>query len=186
VLDLPGLAAFIADHHRHDLVRVESLGWYVSTSDGAELDRYLAGEREPDRASKAAWLDRIRSDTAAGRAWRRLRIVEHPPTDYVRYSCEWGYTDNSAAGEQVRMLDLTDAQVGAGVLVDLGDFYLLDDVHVVAMRYDDSGAFTGAEPIKGPFSDVYRAAARAGWAVAEPFGRWWPRHPEYHRSAVLP
>ena len=24
-------------------------------------------------------------------------------TEYVRYSCEWGYADNTAAGEQVRM-----------------------------------------------------------------------------------
>lgn len=185
-MDLPGLATFIADHRRHDLVRVETLGWYVSASDGTELDRFLAGEPEPDRRSKAAWLERIRTDTRAGRAWRRIRIVEHPPTAYVRYSCEWGYTDNSAAGEQVRMLDLADAQAGAGALVDLGDFYLIDDAHVVAMRYDPSGAFAGAEPIGDPFADVYRSAARAGWAAAEPFDRWWPRHPEYHRSAVLP
>jgi hypothetical protein len=185
VLDLAQLAAFIAEHHRRDLIRVETLSRYVSASDGAELDRYVSGEPEPDRAAKAAWLDRIRADTAAGRIWRRLRVVEPPLTDYVRYSCEWGYTDNSAAGEQVRVLDLSDAPVGASVLVDIGDFYLLDDAHVVGMRYEQSGAFTAAELVGDPFAAVYRAAAKAVWPIAEPFDRWWPRHPEHHRSAAV-
>ncbi len=185
MLDLAELAAFIAEHHRRDLIRVETLSRYVSASDGAELDRYLNGEPEPDYAAKAGWLDRIRADTTAGRIWRRLRVVEPPLTDYVRYSCEWGYTDNSAAGEQVRVLDTSDAPVGARVLMDVGDFYLLDDVHVVVMRYDPSGAFTGAELVDDPFAEIYRAVARAVWPLAEPFGRWWSRHPGSHRSTAV-
>jgi hypothetical protein len=185
MLDLAGLAAFIAEHHRRDLIRVETLARYVSASDGSELDRYLDGEPEPDRAAKAGWLDRIRADTAAGRIWRRLRVVEPPLTDYVRYSCEWGYTDNTAAGEQVRVIDLSEAPPGADVLVRVGDFYLLDDAHVAVMRYDPSGAFTGAEVVGEPLSGIYRAAVRVGWAIAEPFDRWWPRHPEHHRSAAV-
>ena len=183
-LDLVGLAAFIAEYHRHDLIRVETLPQYVSASDGSEFDRYLGGEPEPDRAAKAGWLDRIRADTAAGRTWRRLRLVEPPLTDYVRYSCEWGYTDNSEVGEQVRVLDLSHAPVGAHVLSDIGDFYLLDDAYVAVMRYDAKGTFIRAELVGEPVTEVYRGAARAGWAVAEPFGEWWARHPEYHRAAA--
>jgi hypothetical protein len=147
---------------------------------------HLNGEPEPDRAAKAGWLDRIRADTAAGRTWRRLRVVEPPLTDYVRYSCEWGYTDNTAAGEQVRVIDLSEAPTGAEVLVRLGDFYLLDDVQVAVMCYGPSGAFAGAEVVGEPLAGIYRAAARAAWAIAEPFDQWWPRHPEHHRSAAVP
>jgi hypothetical protein len=185
VLDLAGLAAYIAEHHHHDVVRVETLGGYISASDGSELDRFLRGEPEPDRDAKAGWLNRIRADTGAGRIWRRLRLIEPPLTDYVRYSCEWGYTDNTAAGEQVRVLDLSDAPVGARVIAGIGDFYLLDSTHVVAMRYDHAGVFTGADPVGDPYAEVYRAAVRAAWPSAEPFDRWWARHPEYHRSAAV-
>ncbi|WP_158228237.1 DUF6879 family protein [Pseudonocardia sp. MH-G8] len=184
MLDLAGLAGYIAEHHRRDLIRVETLGRYVSASDGVELDRYLAGEPEPDRAAKAGWLDRIGSDTAGGRVWRRLRLVPVPITDYVRYACEWGYTDNTAAGEQVRVLDLADAPGGAHVLAAVGDFYLLDDSHVAAMHYDAAGAFVRAEIVDEPFVEIYRAAARAGWAISELFDEWWPRHPEHHRAAA--
>lgn len=185
MLDLPGLAAFITEHHHHDLVRVETLDRYVSASDGSELDRFLRGEPEPDRAAKAGWLTRIRTDADAGRIWRRIRLVEPPLTDYVRYACEWGYTDNTDAGEQVRVLDLSDAPVGARVLVGIGDFYVLDDTRIVAMRYDEAGVFTGADPVDGPYAEVYRAAVRAAWSNAEPFDRWWARHPEHHRSAAV-
>ncbi len=185
MLDLAELAALLGEHHRQDLIRVETLPRYRSASDGTELDRFLDGEAEPDRAAKAAWLDRIRTDTANGRKWRRLRIVEPPLTDYVRYSCEWGYTDNSAAGEQVRVLDLSEAPVGADAVVGVGDFYLLDDDRVAAMRYDPDGTFIGAELIADPVAEIHRAVARAGWAAAEPFDEWWCRHPEHHRSTAL-
>ena len=184
-LDLRELAAFLGEHHHRDLLRVETLDRYSSASDGAEFDRYRAGEPEPDRAAKTAWLDRIRIDTEAGRVWRRLRVVQPPLTDYVRYSCEWGYTDNAAAGEEVRLLDLSTVSPGASVLLGIGDYYLLDASHAAAMRYDSTGTFTGAEPVTGPVTDIYRAAAQVGWQLAEPFEQWWNRHPEHHRSPAV-
>jgi hypothetical protein len=184
VLDLSGLAAWITEHHRRDLLRAETLDRYRAASDGDELDRYLRGEPEPDRAAKAAWLDRIRLDTADGRAWRRLRIVRTPLTDYVRYSCEWGYTDNSAAGEEVPVLDLSSAPPGADVLARIGDFYLLERKHVAAMTYDGAGTFSHADVLDAPVPTVHQAAAAAGWQLAEPFTDWWSRHPE-HRSVSV-
>ena len=181
-LDLSGLAAYLAEHHHDDLIRVETLDRYTSTSDGTEFARFRAGEREPDRVSKAAWLDRLRADAASGRPWRRLRVVAPPLTDYVRYSCEWGYTDNGAAGEQIRVLDLATAPPGCDVLLRLGDFYLLDNTDAVAMRYDPAGQFLSAEPVAEPLTDIYRSAASAGWELAEPFEHWWNRHPEHHRT----
>jgi hypothetical protein len=185
VLDLAELAGFLGEHHEHDLIRIETLGAYRSASDGAEFDRFRAGEAEPDRAAKAGWLDRIRSDTADGRVWRRLRVVGHPMTDYVRYSCEWGYTDNGAAGEVIRVLDLADAPPGAEAIVGIGDVYVLDDLLVVAMRYDATGRFLGAEALSDPLAEIHRTAARIAWAIGEPFDEWWRRHPEHHRSAAV-
>jgi hypothetical protein len=181
-LDLSGLAAYLAEHHHHDLLRVETFDHYTAASDGTEFARYRAGEPEPDRASKAAWLDRLRADTASGRPWRRLRVITPPLTDYVRYSCEWGYTDNTAAGEQVRVLDLAAAPPGSDVLLRLGDFYLLDHAHAAAMRYDPAGRFLSADPVPDPLTGIYRSAASAGWGLGEPFERWWGRHPEHRRT----
>ena len=48
-------------------------------------------------------MDRLRADTAADRRWRRVHVVELPLSDYLRYECEWGYTDNAAHGEDVRI-----------------------------------------------------------------------------------
>jgi hypothetical protein len=113
-LDQPG--EFVASHHTRDLFRLKTLSLlqrglrhYNAASDADDLRRYLRGEPAPTAEAKRPWLDRIRADVTSGRAWRRLHAVAEPLWDYVRYECEWGYVPNSAAGEQVRIAELTPA-----------------------------------------------------------------------------
>lgn len=184
MLDLPQLAQYLSERHTHDLIRIETLDTYLSASDGDEFDRFRRGDPEPDRASKAGWLNKLREDTARGREWRRVRVIQPPPTEYVRYECEWGYTDNSAAGEDVRVLDLSNAPDGADLLTRVGDFYLVDGIYAAAMDYDERGAYRTAIPIEGPLADAYRYIAAAAWNMSEPFTSWWAAHPQYHRHGI--
>ena len=170
----------MGNRHQHDLFRLETMPQYLSASDGTELERYRSGKAGPDREAKRAWLDRLRSDSDAGRRWRRVRLVEHPVSEYVRYSCEWGYTDNSAAGEEVRILDLADAPAGTEWLRAAGDFYLVDGA-AAAMKYDMLGAFEYATPIRGPLLAAFIAISEAAWSLAVPFPRRWADHPELQR-----
>lgn len=57
-------------------------------------------------------------------------------TDYIRYEFEWGFVYNVEAGEDIRVLDLTD-RPGPG-LPD-HDFWLFDDQSVVKMMYRPDG-----------------------------------------------
>ncbi len=43
-------------------------------------------------------------------------MLRTPLSDYLRYECEWGYTYNVTAGEDVRILDLATAPPGTDVL----------------------------------------------------------------------
>lgn len=72
------LGAFVAEHHRTDLLRVQTLGYYAVASDGDDYPRYLSGETAPTAAGKQEWLERLRSDTAAGRLRRNVHIVRAP------------------------------------------------------------------------------------------------------------
>lgn len=180
MLDLPQLAQVIAELHTTHLLRVETLPYYDAASDDADYTRYLAGEPAPTAAAKEPWLARLRADTAAGRRWSRLRVVQLPLTDYLRYECEWGYTFNVAAGEDVRILE-----------VDLlhrymtyGDFFVIDNHHVILSRYDGTGRFVGAELCDndGPDAGLCRTLANTAWRSAQPFAQWWAAHPQYHRD----
>ncbi len=180
VLTLDQLGEFVASHHTRDLFRLETLSFYNAASDADDLHRYLRGEPAPTADAKRPWLDRIRADVTSGRAWRRIHAVTQPLSDYVRYECEWGYVPNSAAGEQVRIAELTPA------LAEVGDFFVLDGRHVVRSRYDETGRFVGAEVMGDSASAVpFLAIAELLWNQATNFSTWWDAHPCYHRDTPV-
>ncbi|MGH3898274.1 MAG: DUF6879 family protein [Pseudonocardiaceae bacterium] len=179
VLTLDQLGEFVASHHTRDLFRLETLSFYNAASDSDDLRRYLQGEPAPTAEAKRPWLDRIRVDVAAGRAWRRIHAVTQPLSDYVRYECEWGYVPNSAAGEQIRIAELTPA------LAQIGDFFVLDGKHVVRSRYGETGRFVNAEVLGDSSAAPFLAIAELLWHQATTFSTWWDAHPRYHRDTPV-
>lgn len=178
LLDVDGLADFVGQHHTRDLFRLETLPFYAVDSDGDDYHRYLRGEPTPNAAAKQPWLDHLRADIAAGRRWRRVHALTTPLSDYLRYECEWAYTDNTKAGEDVRIIDNADAG-----LLAVSDFFVLDGEHVVRSHYDQAGQFVGAEVVgAAPVKALYLSLSDLIWRLAEPFTAWWERHPEYHRA----
>lgn len=91
------------------------------------------------------------------RRWRRIHALTTPLTDYLSYECEWAYTDNVAAGEDVRIIDNA-----SDTLLAIGDFFVIDHQYVIRSHYDKAGLFVGAEVI---------------WHTAQPFTEWWHHHP---------
>ncbi len=179
VLSLDQLGEFVAKYHTWDLFRLETLSFYNAASDADDLHRYLRGEPAPTAEAKRPWLDRIRADITSGRTWRRIHAVAEPLSDYVRYECEWGYVPNSAAGEQIRIAELTPA------LAQVGDFFVLDGSHVVRSRYDETGRFVHAEVMGDTASVPFLAIAELLWSQATNFSTWWDAHPRYHRDTPV-
>jgi len=169
VLTLAELGAYIREHHHRDLFRLETLPAYSAASDGGDYERFLRGEPGPT-VDKTAWIDTLRTATAAGRAWRRLRLIHTPITDYERYACTWGYPDNVAAGEDVRVLVVP---TGDRTHERVGDFFVLDDRHVIRSVYDAHGALQGAQIQHGTEADTLIGVRDLLWERAQPFTQWW-------------
>jgi hypothetical protein len=180
-LDLPQLSALI-NGFSATAFRLETLDTYTSGSDGGDVDRYLRGEPEPDPARKGPWLARLRSERAEGRQRQRVHVLRSPISPYVRYECEWGYLMNAEAGEDIRILDLSERPLPPPLDGIDHDFWLIDNSTAVRMTYDSAGRFVTAEvaaPVELP---GYLAAREAAMAAAEPVAGWWRRHPEFHQA----
>ena len=167
------------------LFRLEQLDEYGVASDGSDYKRHRDGEPEPDPARKQPWLDTLQREGERGLYRSRVHVLDRPLHPYLRYECEWSYVPNSAAGEDVYILDRTESPLRAAeqaALDAVGDFWLLNGTEAVRMHYDAHGAFVGAQPV----CDVrdYLRAAQLAMNKAVPFGVWWARHPEEHRKAV--
>lgn len=176
------LGPFIAEHHRTDLLRVQTLDFYGVASDGDDFHRYLTGAPAPTVPGKAEWLQRLRDDAAAGKTRRNVHVVREPLNDYLRYQFEWCYVPNAAAGQQIRVLSLNDTPAAAPVMA-LGDFSVIESVHAVRMRYAADGSYEGAAVIGDDAATSYRTLAELAWNLATPFADWWAAHPQYHRAA---
>jgi hypothetical protein len=179
-LDAAQLGELIRSRFTRRAFRLETRAAYEVGSDGGDVARYLRGEREPDPERKGAWLTRLRAEQAAGKLRQRVHVLRSPLSGYLRYECEWGYVPNVAAGEDVRILDLAERPLPAGLDID-HDFWLLDDQLVVRMHYDEGGRFLGAEVLVAAELPRYRLGRDAALEAAEPFSSYWGRHPEYHR-----
>lgn len=179
MLSLGELAEYIREHHARDLFRLETRGDYSSGSDAADFRRWLRGHHGPDLDAKRGWLDHLRADLDAGRAWRRVHIVRTPLTEYLRYEMEWCYIPNSDAGEDIRVLDLTATGLD---LPDVGDFFVVDGTTAIRMHYADDSTFLGATVVNA-VPETYVALRDLLWSAAEPFSAWWARHPQPGRPS---
>lgn len=179
MMDAAELRDFIRQNFTQTAFRLETLQQYEVASDGNDFGRYLAGEPAPTPERKKPWLDRLRSERERGLYRHRVRIVNRPVSDYTRYECEWGYAPNAEAGEDIRILDLGERALPR-VYAD-EDFWLIDGAHALFMRYDETGAFLGAE-LDPTMVQIARRTRDALWPLAEPFSAWWGVHPELHRG----
>ena len=181
-MDIEQLGAHIDERYRAPgdrLFRQEALPQYLVDDDGDDYRRWLDGAVEPTWSRKQAWLDVLADDKRRGLLSSRVRILSEDLTDYERYACEWGYALNGRF-EDIRVLRRGEHEI-PDLIVE--DFWLIGDDHVVLMHYDREGRFEAAEALDSARSGPYVATRDDGLAAAEPFARWWERHPELHRRS---
>lgn len=113
----------------------------------AELEqvaRFVAGEEKPE-GYNAGWLESVRGIAESGRSIGRVRAIRQPLTDYVRCQLAWVTGDSVQAGEDIRLLDITEDDLG---LPD-HDFWLFEET-VVRLNFSNNGALTSIEELEDP------------------------------------
>jgi hypothetical protein len=143
------LGAMFRDFQR-SAFRLETLPAYNMAGEQDEYQRFLAGEKPPVDLHYG-WLDLVSGHVSAGRSMRRVRLVSRPLSDYIRYEFEWGFQFNVRAGEDIRVLDVTDRPIA----LPKQDFWLFDESTVVHLNYDQTGATVSREQVDAPDLSKY-------------------------------
>lgn len=106
------------------------------------------------------WWDFIEEKKKTGVRMRRVRLISFPVTDYTRKEIEI-HKLSSERGDDIRYI--LDAKTGN--IQDHPDFWLIDDLVVLLMKYTDNGKYKGFEVVKGNLQEyldfrdkVYRAS----------------------------
>ncbi|MFD7365878.1 DUF6879 family protein [Nocardiopsis alba] len=146
--------------------RLEVQPTYTMPKEAENFTRFLRGDLKPEMHN-FRWHDRIKGYRAEGKYVGRVRVVRRPLTDYQRYQFAWGIPGNIAAGEDIRVLDLTEKDLG---LPDF-DFWMFDEARVVRLNYRPDGTQVNREVVDGDL-DVYREWKRIAIEASVPFSTY--------------
>ncbi|MGK5529092.1 DUF6879 family protein [Streptomyces sp. URMC 129] len=155
----------IFDAFRHDAWRFEAQPTYSMPREAPSVARFMRGEEKPVDHN-ARWHERVRAYRKAGKHIGRVRVVRQPLTDYQRYQFAWGIPGNTEAGEDIRVLDVTDND--HGLPITGRDWWMFDDSSVVHLDYRPDGTQIGREVFTGDLQP-YRRWKQIAIAASVPF-----------------
>lgn len=148
--------------------RLEVHQTYTMPAEADTVRDFLAGAEKPE-GFNAAWHQTIRGHVAAGRTMTRAKIVRRPLTPYSRYLFAWCIPGNVAAGEDYRIVEVTD-RPNPGLPEQ--DFWLFDESTVVHLNYRPDGTQIDRELIQDPDISRYLAWRDLALESAVPFSAY--------------
>jgi hypothetical protein len=137
--------------------RLETLPAYSVSGEAERIAAWRQGLPRPERSVRTSdYLREVAENVIAGKQRQRIRIVDHPLSEYIRYEFT-GYTESAAAGEEilvaVRLGGTRAAERDLGSLAQ--DFWLFDagtlEQRAILLDYDEAGRFAGvreADPVQ--------------------------------------
>jgi hypothetical protein len=153
------------DAYERDAWRFEAQPTYTMPKEAESVARFLRGEPKPVDHN-ARWHERVRGFAASGRVIGRVRIVRQPLTDYQRYQFAWGIPGNINAGEDIRVLDVT--QNDYGLPLSGTDWWMFDDSRIVHLNFRPDGTQIKRELFTGDITP-YLEWKRIALAYSVPF-----------------
>ncbi len=154
--------AHLFENFEHTAWRLETRRGYASDRAGDRFRAFLDGVA-PEPEPGHPWNVNVRAQTARGKRFSRVRIVDNPPTDGQRFLMATAPA-GIAAGEDIRCLDRADA---VRLRLPTNDLWLFDSRILARFHHDEADVTLGVELIEEPAAVLAACQARdAAWHYA--------------------
>ncbi|MEU3191101.1 DUF6879 family protein [Streptomyces sp. NPDC006992] len=171
---MPDLVSFDEIAHlftefEHTAWRLETRRGYASDREGERFKAFMRGV-PPGVEPGHPWNANVRMQTAGGKRFSRVRVVDEPPTDGQRFLMATAL-GNVEAGEDIRVLPRSEAK-----RLELPDYdlWLFDSRVLVRFHIDDTDTTVGVEVTEDPVEVLAACQARdAAWHFAVPTAQAW-------------
>ncbi|MFI5803135.1 DUF6879 family protein [Streptomyces sp. NPDC051561] len=146
---------------------------YSVPEEDGPFQSWLRGEPN-DPSFMDYWVNLVRRTTASGGAWRRVRVVTEPHSDYVRWEYETTPV-NLEAGESIRWLPRHKLPEEISFPAGGNDWWLIDSRLVAVGHFDNDGRVLGSELIEDPkvVAECVRIRGLL-WGLATPHAEYKP------------
>ncbi|MFD7492295.1 DUF6879 family protein [Streptomyces sp. NPDC059832] len=130
---------------KHSAWRLETRRRYASDEETDTYRQFLA-EGRVDWDLDDPWCAGRRDQSALGKRFERVRILDEPPTPGQRYLLD-NARRNTAVGEDIRALPRSRADE---LKLPHEDFWIFDSRVVALLHHNDADEMTGVELITNP------------------------------------
>lgn len=159
---------------KHEALHLEMRDLYAIEDETDRFTRFLeTGYRDhnAEAEERQPWMTLIQNSTAAGKVFKRARIISEPVTDYIRY--EWAGTGpNVEAGEEIKWLP---RRLASAIALPGNDFWLFDNSTVVFTVFTGEGNVLERQLATDPaIIQLCHSAFEAIWSCAIPHGEYRP------------
>lgn len=150
---------------RSEAWRLETLPQYLVPQEADEIAAYHAGMRVDPFTYSSAYTENLKRQCAEGKSKGRVHIVTQPLSDYLRFEFSRYYCPHVWAGEDIRIIDVTERD---NPLSEAQDFWLFDRSTVVLMNYAPDGTQINRKLFDGDVT-LYLEYQRIALAESVPF-----------------
>jgi len=151
---------------RTSLFRFEYLQDFSATDSTLFAKWQKAGNIEND-SDLQSWWDFLNQKHHEGVVTSRVRLVEFPISEYTSFELQI-HRETARRGDDVRIITRDQFDKLA---IPYTDFWIIDDVTVIGMRYGNHGKFEGLEKHMGN-EDEYRVAKKKLIAHSVPIAQF--------------
>jgi hypothetical protein len=130
--------------------RLETLPQYLVPQESRELEAFRTGKRIAPHAYSSAYTEDLKRLRGEGKRKGRVHIVTRPHSEYLQFEFSRYYAPHVLAGEDIRILDVTNRE---NPLPDVQDFWMFDRSTVVLMHYEEDGTQINRELYEGEPAD---------------------------------
>jgi hypothetical protein len=149
---------------RCEALHLEMRDSYGTSVEIPHLRKWEAGEPDDDDWLQP-WFDLVREGTAAGKVFRRARIISEPISAYQR----WVLKDSHLYGEAGEDIRRVPRDRVSTVLLPGNDFWLFDDSVIIFLIFAANGLVVDRQGTTDPaVITMCRTAFEAVWTVSIP------------------
>ena len=159
---------------KREALHLEMRDVYAVKDEAERFARFLEkGYRDHDAEAeqRRPWMTLIQDATAAGKVFRRARIISEPVTDYIRYEWE-GTGPNVEAGEKIKWLP---RRLASAIALPGNDFWIFDNSTVAFTVFTGEGDVFERQLTTDPaVVQLCHSAFEAVWSIAIPHAEYTP------------
>lgn len=136
--------------------RLELLQQFLVPQEVKSLMDFRSG-MNPPKEYLTEWGSIIKNAKSRGAKMKRVRLIEEPITEYIKFEILWGYKRNVANGEEIRYIKESIYEAFKTNVPILKDFWLFDEKICCLMEYDLLGKFLGVRKLPDEYLSSYIA-----------------------------